>query len=78
LKGRSRVTVTIVASLLTLTCATLWSATGIYALTDQGCTTALHPTVGIPLICLGLLVWLAPPLLWLVLERGWEDRMRER
>jgi hypothetical protein len=72
------VTVTVVASLLTLICATLRSATGIYALTDQGSTIGVHPTAGIPLICWGLLVWLMPPLLWLVLAAGKEDRTRER
>jgi hypothetical protein len=78
MEGRSGVPVTVVASLLTLTCATLCSATGIYALTDQAYTIDIHPTAGIPLIGLGLLVWVVPPLLWLVLERGKENRMREK
>jgi hypothetical protein len=77
MKGRSAVTVTVVASLLVLSCATLCSATGIYALTDQGYTIDIRSPAGIPLICLGLLFWITPPLLWLVLVRGREDRMRE-
>jgi hypothetical protein len=75
--GSSAVTVTVVASLLVLTCATLCSATGIYALTDQGGTIDIHSTASIPLICLGLLFWITPPLLWLVMARGKEDRMPE-
>jgi hypothetical protein len=77
-KGRSGVTLTVVASLLTLTCATLCSATGIYALTDQGWTIDIQPTAAIPLICVGLLVWILPPSLWLIREQARKKRMREK
>lgn len=75
---QSGLTATVIASLLTLCCSTVCCATGIYALADQGYTIDIHPAAGIPLICLGLLVWIVPPLLWLVLVRGKENRMRER
>jgi hypothetical protein len=74
---QSGVTVTVVASLLTLIIATLCSATGVCALADQGCTTGVDPAAGIPLIGLGLLLWSMPPLLWFVRVRGSEVGRRE-
>jgi hypothetical protein len=75
---QSGLTVTIVVSLLTLVCSTLCCATGVYALADQGYTMDIHPAAGIPLIGLGLLLWIVPPLLWLVLLPGKERRRRDR
>ncbi|MGD9002254.1 MAG: hypothetical protein PVF04_06280 [Anaerolineae bacterium] len=75
---QSGVTVTVLASLLTLILATLCSATGVCALADQGCAVDVHSAAGIPLIGLGLLLWSMPPLVWLVWARGREDKRRER
>jgi hypothetical protein len=69
---QSGVTVTVVASLLTLCCSTLCCATGVYALADRGYGLAIRPTVGVPLIGLGLVLWVVPPLLWLTLVQGRE------
>ena len=55
---------TVAVSLLTLCCSTVCCATGIYAVADQGCTVHVGPTAGIPMILLGVLVWIVPPLLW--------------
>jgi hypothetical protein len=66
----SRVTVTIVVSLLTLLFSTVCSAAGIYAITDHGVTLDLHPATGFLMIGLGIVVWIGPPLLWLLPERG--------
>jgi hypothetical protein len=38
----------------------------------------IQPAAGIPLIGLGLLLWVVPPLLWRVLVQGREDRIRDR
>lgn len=55
---------TIVVSLVTLCCSTVCCATGIYAVADQGRTVHLDPNSGIPMVLLGVLVWIVPPLLW--------------
>jgi hypothetical protein len=75
---QSRVTVTVFASLLTLLFATLCSATGVCALSDQACTIDVHPAAGVPLIGLGLLLWSTPPVLWLVRARGSQDDAHDR
>ncbi|MEA3375309.1 MAG: hypothetical protein U9R72_03820 [Chloroflexota bacterium] len=67
---RPRVTVTIVVSLLTLIVSTVCSAAGIYAISDQGITLDLHPAAGFLMIGLGIVVWIGPPLLWLLPQQG--------
>jgi hypothetical protein len=62
----SRVTVTIVASLVTLLFSTVCSAAGIYAVADHGMTLDLHPAVGFLMIGLGVVVWVGPPVIWLL------------
>lgn len=69
---------TIFVSLLTLCCSTVCCATGIYAVADQGRTVHVGPTGGIPMILLGLLVWIVPPLLWsMVTAESAESRDNE-
>jgi Na+/proline symporter len=62
----SRVTVTIVVSLVTLLFSTVCSAAGIYAISDHGMTLDLHPVVGFLMIGLGVVVWVGPPVIWLL------------
>jgi Na+/proline symporter len=73
---RSRVTVTIVVSLVTLLFSTVCSAAGIYAVSDHGVTLHLHPVAGFLMIGLGVVVWVGPPLFWLLPARASErDRV---
>ena len=65
--------ITVVVAVLTLCCSTVCCASGIYTVADQGQTLEVEPYAGIPVICLGVLVWVAPLLLWLFLVRGKED-----
>ena len=68
----------IAVSLLTLCSSTVCSATGIYAVADQGRTVYVGPTSGIPMILLGLLVWIVPPLVWsMVTAESAESRDNE-
>jgi Na+/proline symporter len=62
----ARVTVTIVVSLVTLFFSTVCSAAGIYAISDHGMTLDLHPVVGFLMIGLGVVVWVGPPVIWLL------------
>ena len=66
----SRVTVTIVVSLVTLLFSTICSAAGIYAIADHGVSLGLHPAAGFLMIGLGVVVWVGPPLFWLLPTRG--------
>lgn len=70
MKQRFRVTATIVVSLVTLFFSTLCSAAGIYAISDQGITLNLHPAAGFLMIGVGVVVWIGPPLFWLLPSRG--------
>ena len=74
MEKRVGLTGTIVVSLLTLCCSTVCCATGIYAFADQGRTVAIGPTTAVPMILVGVLVWIVPPLLWSVVV---EDREEE-
>ena len=72
--------ITIVVAVLTLCCSTICCASGIFTLVDEGRTLDIEPyvgIVGIPAICLGLLVWVLPLLLWLFLVRGKENTVEE-
>jgi hypothetical protein len=64
MEKRSGLTGTIIVSLLTLCCSTLCCATGIYAVADQGRTAVMGSSAGIPMILVGLVVWIVPPLFW--------------
>ncbi len=69
--------ITIVVAVLTLCCSMSCCASGIYTVVDNGQTLDLggvNPyAAGIPIVCLGILVWVVPVLLWLFLVRGKED-----
>ena len=69
--------ITIVVAVLTLCCSTVCCASGIYTLADQGQTLEVEPYAGIPVICLGILVWVVPLLLWLFLVRGKNNNMED-
>jgi hypothetical protein len=71
--------ITIVVAVLTLCCSVsccLWG--GLMATGETEWTTDLgvpqsgqiEPIYGVPVICLGLLVWIVPALLWFFLVRG--------
>lgn len=71
--------ITIVVAVLTLCCSSSCCLFGGIALlgggewsTDLGIPQSgqIEPLLGIPIICLGILVWLAPLLLWIFLVRG--------
>jgi hypothetical protein len=64
MKDLSSLTGTIVASTLTLLCSTVCCAAGIYTAAQRGSGGLLSSGTGVPMILLGLLVWLVPPLLW--------------
>jgi len=65
MEKRSGLTSTVIVSVLTLCCSTVCCATGIYAVADQGRTVVVGSAAGIPMILLGLAVWIVPPLFWL-------------
>jgi hypothetical protein len=67
MENRSRLNGTVLVSVLTLCCSTICCATGIYAVADQGQTIVLGPAAGVPMILLGVLVWIVPPLAWVTL-----------
>ena len=66
MEKQSGVTGTVVVSLLTLCCSTVCCALGIYAVADQGRTVHISSAAAVPMILLGVLVWIVPPLLWSV------------
>lgn len=64
MERHSGVRSTVLVSLLTLCCSTVCCAMGIYAVADQGRTVSFGSATAIPMILLGVLVWIVPPLLW--------------
>jgi hypothetical protein len=64
MEKQSKLTGTVAVSVLTLCCSTLCCATGIYAFADRGRTFHIGTTAAIPMILLGVLVWIVPPLVW--------------
>jgi len=60
----SGLTETIAASAATLVCSTVCCAVGIYAVAEQGSQGALSSGMGVPMVLLGLMVWIVPPLVW--------------
>jgi hypothetical protein len=74
MKQQSWVTSTIVVSLVTLCFSTIFCATGIYAVADQGRTVGIGPAAAVPMILLGVLVWIVPPLAWSFVAEEEEGR----
>ena len=75
---KSGVTVTIIVSLLTLLCATICSAAGIYVIADHGLILDLHSGAGIVMVGLGVMAWIAPPLASLLPGRRSERDIVDR
>ena len=73
MEKQSGVRGTLVVSLLTLCCSTVCSAMGIYAVADQGRTVQISSTAAVPMIFLGLLVWVVPPLVWSFIREDSEE-----
>ncbi len=73
MEKQSKVTGTVVVSLFTLCCSTVCCATGIYAVADRGRTVDIGTTAAVPMILLGILVWIVPPLIWSLLVEEGED-----
>ena len=69
--------ITIIVAVLTLCCSATCCASGIYTVVDNQNTLDIEPYAGIPVICLGVLVWVVPLLLWLFLIRGKEDTVED-
>jgi hypothetical protein len=72
-------TITIIVAVLTLCCSAACCASGIYTTASGGqwsdvLNTYVEWYYGLPVICLGILVWLVPVLLWIFLVRGKTDR----
>ena len=68
--------ITIVVAVLTFCCSASCCVSGIIPAAGGGQWVGdvyVEPYLGIPLICLGLLVWVVPLLLWIFLVRGKED-----
>lgn len=74
--------ITIVVAVLTLCCSSLCCLSGAITLAGGGTWSAelgapetgqIDPVYGVPVICLGILVWVVPLLLWLFLVRGKEN-----
>jgi hypothetical protein len=79
--------ITIVVAVLTLCCSSLCCLSGAITLLGWGTwstefggpeTGQIDPAYGVPGICLGILVWVVPLLLWLFLVRGRENDVEER
>lgn len=78
--------ITIVVAVLTLCCSSacclfggITSLGGGEWSTEFGVpeTGQIEPIYGVPIICLGVLVWVVPLLLWLFLVRGKENTIEE-
>jgi hypothetical protein len=78
--------ITIVVAVLTLCCSSFCCLFGAITLlgggewsTEIGVPEAgqIEPYLGIPVICLGILLWVVPLLLWFFLVRGKESTVEE-
>jgi hypothetical protein len=78
--------ITIVVAAVTLCCSSFCCLFGGITLlgggewsTDLGIPESgqIEPTLGLPIMCLGILAWVVPLLLWLFLVRGKENGMEE-
>lgn len=65
--------ITIVVAVLNLCCSATFCALGIWTIVALGQEMGIPESSGIAGICLGILVWVVPLLLWLFLVRGKED-----
>lgn len=68
--------ITIVVAVLALCCSVSCCVSGIIPAAGGGQWVGdfyVEPWVGLPLICLGILVWVVPLLLWIFLVRGKDD-----
>jgi hypothetical protein len=74
--------ITIVVAVLTLCCSSFCCLSGVATLLGGGEWSGelgypesgqIEPVYGVPVICLGILLWVVPLLLWLFLVRGKED-----
>jgi len=75
---RTGTVITILVAVLTLCCSTTCCLSGLYTSASGGqWVNSLNTYVawyyGLPVICLGILVWLVPVLLWVFLVRGKKD-----
>ncbi len=71
--------ITIVAAVLTLCCSITCCVGGILNMVDGGNTLGLDINpylIGLPAVCLGILGWAIPILLWVFLVRGREDEAK--
>jgi hypothetical protein len=73
MEKQSKVTGTVAVSVLTLCCSTACCAMGIYAVADRGRTVHIGTGAAIPMILLGILVWIVPPLIWSAIVADRED-----
>lgn len=70
------VIITVIVAVLTLCCSTACCASGVIAAASGGQwldDITMEWYYGLPLICLGIVVWIVPLLLWLFLVRAKED-----
>lgn len=72
--------ITIVVAVLTLCCSVTCCGLGLYTIVDEGYAFGVEASpyaVGIPGICLAILAWIVPVLLWVFLVRNKEDDAEE-
>jgi TRAP-type C4-dicarboxylate transport system permease small subunit len=65
--------ISIVVTVLALCCSLACCGFGIAQLATDGDMVDMPPAWGIPLICLGILVWVLPLVLWIVTSRAKES-----
>ena len=70
--------ITIVVAVLTLCCSMTCCASGIITVASSGQWSDIFGTYiewyhSLPVLCLGLMIWVIPLLLWLFLVRGKEN-----
>lgn len=64
--------ITLVGVALALCCSVACCASGVFLVAGEDYTSGIEPAWGVLPICLGLLVWVVPLLLWIFLLRGKE------
>ena len=64
--------ITLIGVALALCCSVTCCASGVFIVADEGYTLGIEPTWGALPICLGLLAWVVPLLMWIFLLRGKE------
>ncbi len=65
------ITITIVLAVLTLCCSTTCCISGAFMTIDQGAAldTYIEPIWGMIPLCLSVLIWIVPLLVWILLVR---------